>query len=258
MQRLLNGRAAACSYGRLLELRFRAQRWAAENVRECLSDCDGAGMLRIDRPDGAEFLVPCPLMTRECPRGVEFVREAERRAALMMPPDVPKRFRREVAQARETLALHSARLWDGKGFLYIHGDTGTGKSFAAAWRIYHDILAAIGRYWDNPQVWGRMGRSKARWFSAYSVCIDKANFYEAQGAAFLVLDDLGCETKTPANCAALNELVSVRYNGMLPTVITSNCDLYELEHRYMQRMYERIIHSNHVVNAGTENMRLEE
>ena len=62
--------------------------------------------------------------------------------------------------------------------------------------------------------------------------------------------------KSPSNAAILNELIGVRYNEKRPTIITSNCSLAELESRYMSRMYERIIQSNSVIDAGVTNKRL--
>ncbi|WP_352401583.1 hypothetical protein [Synergistes jonesii] len=256
MLRLSNGREERLRFGELVMRRQRAQAWADDNISQCLADCDERGFIDVSQPDGFLFKIVCPLLARQCPRGISFTAMAAQKAFEMLPCEVPKRFRGEVGKARETFAVFGARKWDGKGCLYIYGDTGTGKSFAAAWRIYQDILRRFDKYWDVPWRWNQYRPAGVRWFSAYKVCLERSNLYEAEGAAFLVLDDLGCEVRSPATKAALNELISVRYNEQRPTVITSNCDLVDLEKYYMQRMYERIIHSNNVVNAGRENLRI--
>ena len=259
MQKLMNARAEASqiNFGKILEAKFRAQSWANSNIHECLDDCNEYGLIDITEPDGILMSVECPLLSQECPRGRKYLSAIQRLALDSMPREIPKLFRTEVANADETLAVSGARMWNGNGFLYLYGATGTGKSFAAAWRVYMDIRSAIERVWDRPEEWKRNASSGARWFSAFAVCLERSNLYEAENAGFLVLDDLGCEMKSPGNAAILNELVAVRYNEKRPTIITSNCNLPELENRYMPRMYERIIQSNAVVDAGVTNKRLQ-
>lgn len=242
--------------GSLIQARFRAQEWAKQNIHKCLDDCDEYALLDITEPDGVPVNVPCPILSRECPRGRHYLATVHSLAVESMPLDIPKLFRTEVATADETLAVSGARMWNGSGFLYLYGATGTGKSFAAAWRVYHDIRKRLEKVWDSPWEWRAAAASSARWFSAFAVCLERSNLYEAQNAGFLILDDLGCEMKSPSNAAVLNELIGVRYNEKRPTIITSNCDLAELQSRYMSRMYERIIQSNSVIDAGLTNKRL--
>ena len=258
MQRLMNARAggSAIKIGSLLQAKWRAQEWAKENIHECLDDCDEYALLDITEPDGVAVNVQCPILSKECPRGRKYLSAINSLAVESMPHDIPKLFRTEVESADETLAVSGARMWNGKGFLYLYGATGTGKSFAAAWRVYRDIRVRLERIWNSPGEWRSVAVSSARWFSAFAVCLERSNLYEAENAGFLILDDLGCEMKSPSNAAILNELIGVRYNEKRPTIITSNCSLAELESRYMSRMYERIIQSNSVIDAGITNKRL--
>ncbi len=231
--------------------------WARQNITGCPFDCDEDGCLMV-KPfnDGTEYRVPCPNLTQECACGRRFINEAARRALAMLPTDFPTAFKRYLLNPRGTLAKHGAMRWNGKGFLYIYGGTGSGKSFAAAWRVYDDNFQKLMRYWDTPGKWNQLSICRARWFSAYSVCIDRANLYEAEQAPMLVLDDLGCDVETPTNKATINELIGVRYNFERPTIITSNLNPEDISRRYMPRMYERLVQSNNFVDAGMESLRL--
>ena len=243
----------------LMGQRFRAQAWTRENVHECLGDCDEHARIMVSEPDGVSLLVRCPLLSKDCQRGADYEAEISKLAAESVPRCVPKRFRREVENAADTLAVDGARRWPGTGFLYIFGPTGTGKSYAAAWRVFWDLRCRLEQVWDQRSKWTEVSGVVAEWLSAFAVCLERTNLYRAEDAPLLVLDDLGCEAASPANKAVLNELVSVRYNERRPTIITSNLDLPGLDHRYgSMRMYERIIQSNHVVDAGITNKRLED
>lgn len=232
--------------------------WAQQNIVGCPFNCDEDGYLKLTPfSDGVEYRVPCPNLTQECACGRRFINEAARRALAMLPADFPTAFKRNLLEPRGTLAKHGAMRWNGKGFLYIYGGTGSGKSFAAAWRVYDDNFQKLMRHWDTPGKWNQLSVCRARWFSAYSVCIDRTNLYEAEQAPMLVLDDLGCETeRSLANQATLNELIGVRYNFERPTIITSNLNPEDISRRYMPRMYERLIQSNNFVDAGMESLRL--
>lgn len=240
----------------LIQAKWRADAWAKENISECFENCDQNGLLNISQPDGIPVAVPCPVLSRNCSRGKKFITTIDYLAVQSLPQEIPILYREEVASAAETLAIKGARNWSGKGFLYLYGDTGTGKSFAAAWRVYNDLHTRLNDIWDDPGGWRVAAVSTARWFSAFSICLERGYLQDAAKAEFLILDDLGCELRSPTNIAILNELISVRYNERRPTIITSNCNLAELESRYQPRMYERIIQSNSVVDVGTINRRL--
>ncbi|WP_141730477.1 ATP-binding protein [Synergistes jonesii] len=235
---------------------MKAREWAAENVVECLDDCDEGARLAIS-PFGERIVVPCPLLSRECSRGRRFLAQGRAFAIASIPVEIPKRFRDTVGFARDTVALTGARLWNGRGFLYLYGGTGAGKSFAAAWRVYHDLQLQIEKDWSTPRKWPESVKLRAGWYSAFSVCLERQNLYAAEAAPMLILDDLGCEAQSPSNKSIINELVAVRYNEMRPTIITSNLNLQELEHIYGVRLYERVIQNGRTIDCGGYNMRLE-
>lgn len=59
----------------------------------------------------------------------------------------------------------------------------------------------------------------------------------------LILDDLGAEFSTPFVNAAIYNIINTRIMASLPTIISTNLTLRELEERYTQRLVSRIIGS---------------
>jgi DNA replication protein DnaC len=57
----------------------------------------------------------------------------------------------------------------------------------------------------------------------------------------LVIDDLGAEFSTQFTNAALYNIVNTRINASLPTIISTNLSLKELEERYTRRISSRLI-----------------
>ena len=252
----MNGLAAGLTKTlSLFDRVMNAREWAEQNIAECLDDCDERAQLAIS-PFEERIVVPCPLLSRECGRGKRFLSQGKSFAIASMPPEIPRRFRSSVAAARETAALCGVRSWDGGGFLYLYGATGTGKSFAAAWRVYYDLLLQVEKDWSLPRKWPESVKARACWYSAFSVCLERKNLYDACAAPKLILDDLGAEARAESNKSIINELVSVRYNEMRPTIITSNLGPRDLEERYSVRLYERIFQNGRTIDCGDHNMRL--
>ena len=72
---------------------------------------------------------------------------------------------------------------------------------------------------------------------------DSAGQYEAMllECDLLVIDDLGAEFSTSFTNAALYHIINTRINSALPTIISTNLDLKELEARYTRRISSRLI-----------------
>jgi DNA replication protein DnaC len=64
-------------------------------------------------------------------------------------------------------------------------------------------------------------------------------FEEARNTPLLILDDLGIESPTPWAVEKLYQVLNHRYNARLPTVITTNLDLDDLEQRLRSRLYHQ-------------------
>ncbi|MCL2089488.1 MAG: ATP-binding protein [Oscillospiraceae bacterium] len=63
----------------------------------------------------------------------------------------------------------------------------------------------------------------------------------AAEADIFVLDDLGTEFETKFSVAAIYDTVNTRMNRNLPTIISTNLDISELESRYSQRIISRLM-----------------
>jgi DNA replication protein DnaC len=63
-------------------------------------------------------------------------------------------------------------------------------------------------------------------------------FEEVRNAQLLILDDLGTQSSTPWAQEKLFQILNYRYNAQLPTVITSNQSLEEIDLRIRSRMVD--------------------
>jgi len=61
-------------------------------------------------------------------------------------------------------------------------------------------------------------------------------FESVRSAPLLILDELGVQATTPWAQEKLYQIINYRYNSRLPTVITSNCTLEELDARIRSRL----------------------
>ncbi len=63
-------------------------------------------------------------------------------------------------------------------------------------------------------------------------------FESVKNAPLLVLDDFGKQTTTPWAQEKLYQVINHRYNAQLPTVITTNCSLDELDAPIISRFVD--------------------
>ena len=71
-----------------------------------------------------------------------------------------------------------------------------------------------------------------------SAAYDKV-FYEVRAAPFLILDDFGSQSATPWAKEKLYQVLNYRYNAQLPTVITTNQTLEEIDPPLQSRMSDQ-------------------
>jgi DNA replication protein DnaC len=64
-------------------------------------------------------------------------------------------------------------------------------------------------------------------------------FYEVRAAPFLILDDFGAQSATPWAKEKLYQVLNYRYNAQLPTVITTNQTLEEIDPALQSRMSDQ-------------------
>lgn len=74
-------------------------------------------------------------------------------------------------------------------------------------------------------------------------------FEQVRNTPLLILDDLGAQSSTPWAQEKLFQLFNHRYNAQLPTVITTNLRLDELEPRLRSRLMDAVLVTNVAITA---------
>ena len=141
--------------------------------------------------------------------------------------------REEVRAIQNALRQAMAFAQQPEGWLVIAGDTGRGKTrLAAAIANYcresgsRVIFAVVPDLLD----WLRVS------FGPENPATFDEQFEKVRTVPLLVLDDLGSQTSTPWAQEKLFQLLNYRYNAALPTVITTNATVGQLETRIRTRI----------------------
>ena len=205
--------------------------------------CGGLGWIRHDVPVGhSDFgkAFPCEcIKDRVAERRLANLRRASALAAMdrltfesfqVDAPGNTSEGRRSLAAALEA-ATAFAR--SPRGWLVFHGGYGCGKTHLAA-AIVNDRLrsGATALFLVVPDLLDHLrGGFASESDQRYDDRIDSV-----REAPVLVLDDFGAESPTPWAGEKLFQILNHRYNTELPTVITTNQDLDELDERLRSRL----------------------
>jgi DNA replication protein DnaC len=145
-----------------------------------------------------------------------------------LPPDKAENLRNVYEEAR--------RYADNpEGWLILFGGYGSGKTHLAA--------AIANRAVERGQpvlfvvVPDLLDHLRATYSPSSPVRYDQ-RFEEVRNAPVLILDDLGTQSSTSWATEKLFQILNYRYNARLPTVITSNNDLEEIDLRIRSRMVD--------------------
>jgi DNA replication protein DnaC len=207
--------------------------------------CGGLGYLRADLPlDHPDFgkLFPCRCKLAELEQQrLERLRTQSRMAHFShltfdtflpeghgLPPDKADSLR-EAYEA----ALQFAEA--PRGWLVLLGVYGSGKTHLAAatanlllehgHAVLFVVVPDLLDYLRSSYAPGSPGRYDER-------------FEEVRDAPVLILDDLGTQSSTPWALEKLYQIFNYRYNARLPTIITSNQRLEDIEMRIRSRMVD--------------------
>ncbi len=205
--------------------------------------CHGLGYVRLDVPlDHPDFgkLFPCTCRLKELQaRRSEMARwmgnlnflerytfESFRPTGHGLPPDQQQNLRRAYERAM-AYARHP------EGWLVLRGGYGCGKTHLAA----AIANAAIARgdmpiFTTVPDLLDYLRAAFAPGASEDYA----ARFRQIREAPLLILDDLGTEQGTPWALEKLFQLLNYRYMARLPTIITTNRKLEELDPRLRSRL----------------------
>ena len=203
--------------------------------------CHGAGYVRRDvQPGHPDFgrAIPCQCKLDEIADSrLEDLRQASNLGLLSrmtfdnfrldgFRPHEERSLRQAYRRAREFAE-------DPQGWLILLGDYGGGKTHLAA---------AIANYClqrGHPSLFvvvpDLLDHLRATYSPNSAVTYDQ-RFEGVLTAPLLVLDDLGTQQTTPWAQEKLYQLFNHRYNARLPTVITSNRMLEEIDPRLRSRM----------------------
>ena len=223
--------------------------------------CHGVGYLRYDVPDdhphfGQVFDCQCRKAQVEAER-VAYLRRlgglahlANKRFDTFNPQgaslDLHERHRQSLRNAYERAKSYAA---DPEGWLVITGSYGCGKTHLAA-AIANAQLEAGRRvlFVTVPDLLDHLRSG----FSPEQTGEESeyiARFEEVRDVPILILDDLGIESPTPWAMEKLYQILNHRYNARLPTVITTNHNLDELEMRLRSRLFDLAVSDILVITA---------
>lgn len=151
--------------------------------------------------------------------------------------------RQKNLQRAYDLAFQFAQ--DPQGWLLLKGGFGAGKThLAAAIANYRLQLGQPALFIVVPDL---LDYLRATYSPNSAVTYDE-RFEALRGAPLLLLDDFGSHSATPWAQEKLFQLLNFRYNAQLPTVITTNQELEEIDLRLRSRLADvtlcQIVHIN--------------
>ncbi len=205
--------------------------------------CGGAKLVRhrlpIDHPDfGRAFPCECVQLEQHGERAARLERYSDlgpltsrtfdnlsARGRSSNPRD-QERFQRCVEEA-------NAFAESPEGWLVLIGPSGCGKTHVAA-AIANRCLA-LGTPPLFVIVPDLLDRLRAAYHPEAAVDYDQA-FERVRNAPVLILDDLGGQSSTPWAQEKLFQIINHRFNGRLPTVITSGSSVHKLDDRLQTRL----------------------
>lgn len=122
-----------------------------------------------------------------------------------------------------------------QGWLILKGHYGCGKTHLAAAIANYQVER--GRPVLFVVVPDLLDHLRAAFSPESAVSFDR-RFETVRTAPILILDDLGAQSSTSWAQEKLYQILNFRYNAQLPTVITTNCELEDLDARLRSRIAE--------------------
>lgn len=218
--------------------------------------CGGMGVVRRDLPiDHPEFgqAVPCECSLRKMEeRRLELLRRWSDIGALTHltfesfvsdPEGLTQEQRRSLRNAFERARSFAE---NPEGWLVMRGGFGCGKTHLAAAIANHRVAKGEpALFVVVPDLLDYLRSS----FSPNSAVSFDQRFETFLEASLLILDDLGTQSTTPWAKEKLFQILNHRYNRRLPTVITTNCELEEIEPRLRSRLLDMDLVEHLVIRA---------
>lgn len=204
--------------------------------------CHGSGYVRLDVPVGHPKFgkaVPCVCRRKQIQqKRLQRLREAGNLKHLKGMTF--ESFQTERHDAREVFlslrdALEMARSYarDPRGWLMFKGPYGCGKTHLAA-AIANDRIERQhpALFVVVPDLLDFLRAS----YAPDSPVTYNSRFEQIRSVELLILDDLGTQNATPWAAEKLYQIINYRYNAELPTVITTNQPLGDMDPRLASRL----------------------
>lgn len=224
--------------------RIRRKLDGIDEALSAIKACPGAcrtGTVKI-RAGGTPLEYPCPILSSECAFGKRVAAELNSfLCGVMRMIGVPPRHLGNLEDVRDTVAVQASRMWHCRDFLVLSGAPGTGKSFAAAWKVRARLRESVPDWLDR-SAWAAASRAGEgiAWASAKEIADDRTLATRCRTVPFLVVDDLGKEEESKTALAALGSVISKRYDLESPTIVTTELAMRDIANRYGRHIAERL------------------
>lgn len=122
--------------------------------------------------------------------------------------------------------------------LMLYGEPGNGKTHAVSCIANYLMLRGI------PTICVSINKMLERikeTYSSYGKEGEETVLKSLSNADLLIIDDLGTEQKNEWSAAKIYNIMDSRYRNGLPTIITTNINLKDLENMYQKRAYDRLM-----------------
>lgn len=200
--------------------------------------CHGAGFLRMDAPVGdPNFgrLVDCECrMAEKEQRSLEELKKASNLDYFRELTF--ENFNQRVAGVKEAYLAARQFAQDPSRWLLLMGGYGCGKTHLAAAIANEALQRRIPLYFAV--VPDLLDYLRATFDPNSDVTYDQ-RFDKIRNVPLLILDDLGTENAKPWSREKLYQIINHRYNAKLPTVITTNQDLMQIDGRIASRITDQ-------------------
>ncbi len=228
---------------------------STDTPEEVCDQCGGAGWLRMEVPvSDPRFgrLYPCVCHTTATEqRNLDDLYRLSNLDAFQ--GKVFLNFDPEVQGTSEAYYAATDFATHPEGWLVLLGGFGTGKSHLAAAIANHVVQD------HQMQVYFAVAPDllhhlRAAYAPSSDITYDE-RFEQIRSVYLLVIDDLGSEQSTPWAAEKLYQIFNHRYNNRLPTVVTSNSDLDNLDPRIRSRLCDPDLCRHVFMTCGDYRMR---
>jgi DNA replication protein DnaC len=207
--------------------------------------CGGVGFVVLDVPMGhPDFGKAVPCTCRQQDRLEKRVRALQERSSLAALQRLTfETFIPEPSHLAPPVAYNVHRAYDTcvyyaqepEGWLVITGTYGCGKTHLAA--AIANARVALGEPAIFMVIPDLLDHLRAAYNPQSELRYDDL-FEQLRNTPLLILDDLGTQSSTPWAQEKLFQLLNHRYTARLPTVITTNQRIDELEPRLRSRLHD--------------------